>query len=139
MKKTFITCNVDASWKEGYAGLAFWIVYNNPEKITIKENASCMTDSSVAAELAAINRSIDIILERAIPGDIVVVNSDCQAAIQKIANDQEKIERKLNKKLIIKKVKGHTRGHDPRHWVNNWCDVQAKSARISLEQSRKKA
>lgn len=134
---TFITINTDASFRHGCGGMAAWIVYNTPEKQTrsLVWNEPC--ENSYQAERKALCGALEHIYHHNFPGEIVVVNCDCQQLVQVVIERKDSyintLIEQLAKPLRIKKVKAHTRGHDPRHWVNNWCDEQSRQARIKLE------
>jgi ribonuclease HI len=97
--------------------------------------------NSGTAEMMAVLNAVHLtfVHQVAFPGDTILVQTDCQSAIQAfegsrvLAPDEKIIVEGLKTLLSIKvatvrfkHVKGHTNGEQPRLWVNNQCDHLAK-------------
>jgi ribonuclease HI len=144
-----ITINTDASYchHTGAGGFACWIVCDigRLKYSGVLKNAN----SAIDAELMAIANAVYLLSKSKFNNgkiDNIFINTDCKPAIEKIGCKKDhKIGRYIAKRLKkiyrenqankisnnprtkIKHVKAHTNNTDSRSWVNNWCDVEAKT------------
>lgn len=150
--KTTIVADASFCPETKVAGYGFWIASNRGKKagsgivaVTVKNN--------IAAEMMAllnglfIGRKNNLIMV----GDKVLLQTDCQAAIDAFANRRRNIslqeiqlvvwfnEFRTTHKLAIsmRHVKGHSRGKQKRFIANRICDrdakVQMRKARHNFE------
>jgi hypothetical protein len=86
----------------------------------------------------------------AFPGDELLIQTDCQAAIlafegkrvlqedeRIIADGMATIAQIKQARIRFRHVKGHTKGDQPRLWVNNHCDALAKQGRHEAQAMHK--
>lgn len=151
-KNIYITVNTDASFKNGASGGAYWIVYNQPgvdKPFRIFNSWGFGASNSLEAEMQTILAALERVASRDLPGDIIRVNTDCVAAINWFSGNGPEspvynafrrlcATKLLNRKIEFRHVRAHSTERNPkaRTWVNNWCDTQAKLARVTYEERR---
>lgn len=132
MTKRFCTVVTDASWcpHERVAGWAAWLVCDgnrHKQYGAFKETVA----SSTEAEVKAILNGLYLARKRYDAQHYHVV-SDCVGAMLKLQNAlnwRHELEKIVGtSRVTFKHVKAHTRNTDARSYVNNWCDVNAKTA-----------
>lgn len=144
-----VTVNTDASWDNGYAGYAFWIVCD-AGKIQKGAYFKDLVNGPSEAELMCIANALHT-LKHSRFKDItkVIINTDLMAAsyiltptrkLSKLDHLHKEslflmcdiaVKNGYNSKHIyemfeIRHVKAHTKNKDARSYVNNWCDKEAK-------------
>ncbi|MBZ9574572.1 hypothetical protein [Modicisalibacter sp. MOD 31.J] len=127
-KPRFVTMITDASHcpHTRATGWAVWIKHGAPAE-TIRESGGLTgPKDSHQAERHALDRGVEILKERVSLDDVIlVVQSDCQGALNKVGVAQLKA---LGARYVkLKWVKGHQGVKDPRSAVNTWCDKEAKA------------
>lgn len=157
-----ITVFTDASFEERdmSAGGAFW-AKGGSEGGTKKSGSFGITEATCSgtAECIASLKSIFFLLEdpqfhdllRAKPSRLILV-TDCQGVQQMLDRRQSaymrnhvvndlcqdfwKAQTDLGFYFKCNWVKAHSSGKTARGWVNNWCDQQAKQARLKVRKMR---
>lgn len=137
-----VTIIADASFchETKAAGYSFWIASDRGKRGG-QGHAPDRVVNSIAAEMMALVQGVvhACMFGLLHPGDQLLLQTDCQAAIDAFTNRRNKITpeellivrqvNKLIKELAVsvsyKHVKGHTRGADARTWTNNNCDRRA--------------
>lgn len=135
-----ITINTDASFHpiKKTSGYAFYIVCN---LFKIQKGGHFKTEvpNILIAETKTIGNALSTVLaQKELPKTkLIVVNTDCQFAINLITNSNKKLARKIRKiirglekkldcRVEFRHVKSHSGVNDSRSWVNEWCDREAK-------------
>jgi ribonuclease HI len=139
-----VTIIADASFDQRYGigGYGYWIACargKTPGEGVLRGTVV----SSLQAEMMAMCRALhDGVKLRLIePGDEVLVQTDCQGAIDAlearrlcVPSDKlvlsffEQLRAKHNLTITFKHVKGHTKLREARFAANRMCDARAKSA-----------
>lgn len=151
-----VTVNTDASFREGSAGYAFWIVCNLG-RIQKGGKLRGVIRSPHDAETMAIANALHTLVHAKFDGiRKVIVNTDCLpaiASIKKTDNEKRKVKvlaaLKVKQYILVLKSKGisvefrHVKAHngapDARSRVNEWCDRTAKHyMKISYYESKLK-
>lgn len=138
-----VTIIADASWdpETGAGGYGYWSVSQRGRHSGGGALKSLARNNNVAEMMAVVNGvHMAFAHEIAMPGDSLLAQTDCQAAIlafegkRLLSVDERMIVEGLNRLIDAKQadirfkhVKGHTRGEVPRLWVNNHCDGLAKT------------
>lgn len=161
-----VTINTDASYHPQHkvGAYAFWIVCNQGKMMQSgalrgARDAQDAEMKCIANALYALNKSqfTDV--------KMIVINTDCQYAIEAIKNKAkhrigkrmdvvrlcDRIITQLRSKYDIGPMKhrkksfiswryvpAHTDGVEKRTWVNNWCDTAAKKALWEMINSKTK-
>jgi ribonuclease HI len=152
-----VTIIADASYcsQSGAAGYGYWTACERGKRggggeITAK------VDSSGAAEMMAIVNAIHISVtgELVVQGDHVLLQTDCQAAIDAFLGNRNRLtnsekaakqaffdlKRRVSFTFSFRHVKGHTSRPEARYVTNNLCDKRAKAgmrlARLRLADSQ---
>jgi ribonuclease HI len=152
--KGYITVFADASFcpKSKASGIAFWCRDDNN---ILQHSQGIMWDveSNGEAELVALCSAIDFALRHleSEPGYILVAQSDCLEAIEKLDGDKGSnlnqvafiamALSELKRRGVIlrtKHVKGHTGKEDARSYVNRWCDHNARKQMRHQRNQKKK-
>lgn len=126
----YITVFSDASFKNGIYGAGVWIKYTNNQTENVTKtlllglNGECRTNTQ--AEEIALQTGLDFVMQVLKPptSRIIVLQSDCQSALQKIQKPDDR-------NVYCKWVKGHQGGRNARSWVNELCDRVATDMRVS--------
>lgn len=139
-----VTIFADASYchKERVGGYGFWVACERGKKAGGGRLRSPSVDSSTVAEMMALANALhSAIVDKLVQdGDIVLLQTDCMAAIdafegkRKNLIEQEKqvlkfvcgLIQKGRLKLQYRHVKGHTGNTDKRSITNELCDKRAK-------------
>lgn len=137
------TIMCDASWcpETGAAGYGFWIASDRGKQPGGGQFRDIMSTAAEAEMGAVVNslvhaRNLNLLM----PGDWVLVQTDCVEAIAVLSGRREPLTRLaenirdalqlfLNKHKILvtfKHVKGHSRNKQARFLANNHCDTRAK-------------
>ena len=144
-----VTINTDASYKNGFAGYAFWIVSNQFKVLKAGQLREKVLRPEIA-EFKCIINALHILFKNDCK-DVhkIIFNTDCLNVIHLLNKDKHAISKyrlrhdefsKLVKMFysIIKKnnredieldfrhVRSHTGIGDARSYVNEWCDREAK-------------
>ena len=132
------TVITDASFcdKTKTAGWAAWIVMDGIRHKRYGAFKNKVERSDLAELYAGWN---GIFLARKLGATNVLLQTDCEAAIQMlsggVSDRQKRYMKRLRKKKFLdmsgvtfRHVKGHTDVDDPRSYVNRWCDEMAKTA-----------
>lgn len=135
MRATVIT---DASFCNATkkAGWAAWIVIAGVRHKKYGAFKNKVDRSDLSELYAAWN---GIFIARQLGATSILLQTDCEAAIQLlsggVSDRQKRYMKRLRKKkhldmsgVIFKHVKGHTDKDDARSYVNRWCDEMAKAA-----------
>lgn len=149
--KRYCTINTDASYHEGNAGIAVWIVMDPVDGVEgskpirkfsqeKRQAADCNT-----AEILAFDHALALLIEDNYTTDVLVWNTDSQTGMDafmqpdrqpkykalgiKLRTDAAKIA----PKFYAKKVKGHTNINKARNYVNGQLDRMASLARKKPE------
>lgn len=137
-----VTVIADASYcPSGCAGYGYWIASERGKRPG-GGPVNRRVDTSSAAEMAAIAIAIREGVENGLihPGDHVLIQTDCTAAILGFEGGREKLshdERDAKKQLYrikasvkftmsFKHVKGHSGIREARYIANNMCDMRAR-------------
>lgn len=133
----FITVFADASHcpNTKACGWAAWIKYGHPATTQRLQGRQADIGTSNLAELLALQSAIDYI-ERHIPfhDKILVIQSDCQGALNKLEDRVERLKRHGARHVKLKWVKGHNGRKDSRSAVNSWCDEAARGEMRALRE-----
>lgn len=125
----FVTMFCDASFcpNTKACGWAVWIKHGKePETIRLSGTAENIKDS-IQAEYKALQEGVEYLATKMnLTGLIVVIQSDCVGALDKIETGHLSKEHGAQY-VKHKHVKGHRGLQDARACVNTWCDKQAKS------------
>ncbi len=155
-----VTIIVDASFcnQTGAGGYGFWIASERgkePGGGPLKGRISNNNAAEMMGVCNALYRSL--INELVLPGDQILMQTDCVAAIQgfegrrNLTDPQEKealrtfrsLRSKHDLHVYFKHVKGHTRREEARYVTNNLCDQRAKQgmrqARLQLREGTENA
>lgn len=139
--KTYITINTDASFHPIHksSGWAFCIVHDNFRIKSSGQFLNVKPQNSLEAEMYCIGNALFVCknLIQKYNVDVIIINTDCKYAINKIKSNKCNaskiinsflIEIQKNKDILIKfkYVPAHTGGIDARTHVNEWCDSEAK-------------
>ena len=140
-----VTIIADASFcpDTNVAGYGYWIA-SNRGKVGGGDEMKGRVPSSIVAEMQAAVNALYIAARQSLVqhGDSVLIQTDCQAAIdtfegrRESLNDKEvealtaliHVRSKLELTILFKHVKGHTRNREARFVTNNLCDERAKDA-----------
>lgn len=142
MRATILT---DASYcpETFVAGYGYWIASDRGKLGGGGRMQGSSIANSTAAEMMAVANSLWIAAmhQLILPGDQVLMQTDCESAIQafewrrKTYIQQEIAACKFVQSLVanglairFKHVKGHSGIRDPRHIANHMCDKRAKDA-----------
>jgi ribonuclease HI len=141
----WVTIIADASYcpDTQAAGYGFWIASDRGKRGGhggIKERVV----NSIAAEMMALVNGLYMACRYGLAdqGDTVLLQTDCQAAIDafthkraRITHEEtdlvsylETLAKDLQLTVMFKHVKGHTSGGTPRLFINNKCDELARDA-----------
>lgn len=146
-----VTLIADASFcpDTGAAGYGYWVVCARGRRIGSGAMKSIVANNNSAEMMAIANGLYQSYTHGLVlPGDHVLVQTDCQAAILGFEGRRKNITAEevgvavylTNLKSAIgitlgfRHVKGHTSGKTRRTWVNNNCDALAGKA---MAQARK--
>lgn len=149
-RKTFpapdrwITVFADASYcpDTGAWGYGWWMKYGHPARTLYGEGGGLHIAGSNEAEVVALERALEAVDslsgEYFLQGKILVVQSDCTGAIDRIQSRLRDMQREHNlANAYTKHVKGHRGYADPRASVNTGCDRAAgRQMRKHREQLR---
>jgi ribonuclease HI len=108
-------------------------------------------NSGIAEMMACLNAvHVAFVKQIAFPGDEILIQTDCQAAIlafegkrvlqedeRIIADGMATIAQIKQVRIRFRHVKGHTKGDQPRLWVNNHCDALAKQGKSEAKAMHK--
>lgn len=140
----FVTAYTDASFHQRGG----WAVWLRSERGRIVRQGKCpdtITDS-FAAELWAIKQALEISVAEWPEGEVVLINTDCLAAIdglqpgapnfgrEELVDIQEAIESFVFANYLtlrFKHVKAHTGQSDVRSYINRAVDQKSRRARKS--------
>jgi ribonuclease HI len=142
---TYCTINTDASFKDGQAGLAFYVIAdfpNQPRPYRTSMSASCEAKDSTEAEIMALVVALQYIKNHNTRWDYIVWNTDsligmdyfngrggqCERYI-KLVKAARELCSEMCGSAYAKKVKAHSNINDARHYINNRLDLKAKGAR----------
>jgi ribonuclease HI len=155
-----ITINTDASWRDKFAGYAFWIVCD-AGKIQKAGKIKILVDNSGEAEMMCIANALHT-LKHSRFSEItkVIINTDSQHCIDRLSPGGKftgktteeclftmmeiclklgKSIRDIHSVFEFRHVKAHSGKKDNRSFVNEWCDREAKRySKELLTASRKK-
>lgn len=141
-----ITINTDASWIEGFAGYAFWIVCD-AGKIQKAGKIKSKVKGSQQAEMMCICNALHTLKHSRFKGiNKVIINTDSEPCILALKNFKSSFEgakeclymmmeicvangmtlRDSNKMFELRHVKAHTGKKDKRSFVNEWCDKESR-------------
>lgn len=136
MNYEFLTVYGDASYcdKTSAAGYAYWIKYGS-RGLIIKDCDSFMTTSSIDAEIYALERAIEHALSLTINNHIMVIRSDCEAALKNVKLNYGDRCNDIHHAVYYKWIKGHQGCINAGSSVNTWCDVNAKRKMRTLRDS----
>lgn len=151
-----VTVITDASYdhETRAGGFGYWAVSERQRHSAGGPFRSLARNNNVAEMMAIINGvHLAFVHEVALPGDAILAQTDCQAAIlafegKRLLQEDERIIVDGLKTLLqirnatvrFKHVKGHTSGKEPRLWVNNHCDALAKKGmREARDAARKRS
>lgn len=126
-RSTYVTLFADASYcsRTKAYGWCFWVKHSYPAQTVIRHGGGIGLVNSNLAELYALEQGIKFILETLPVRDkVVVIESDCTGALQKVKLDQ--LFLKGAKNAYFKHVKGHQGNKCPRSSVNTTCDKFAR-------------
>lgn len=148
-----VIISVDASYclRTGACGYAYKISCKKRRSLYWGQEGFFIVDSPLIAEIVAILEALRAGVDKrqVLPGDLVIIESDCMGAIATLQGKRKKLseyEEKLlqsyrdfrhNNKVfvVLSHVSGHSVGR-ARHTVdNNECDRRAK---IEMKKRRKK-
>lgn len=136
------TLMVDASWDPELkvGGYGYWIA-SSRGKLGGGQPLKGVLESSNLAEMQAICNVLYIARSHGfvIPGDEVLIQTDCRAAIQGLSGFRETVGRELEAKNTFNKlstslfvdlrhVKGHTGRTEAKYLSNHHCDARAYRA-----------
>lgn len=140
-----VTAYTDASFS-ARGGWAIWLRSGLGRIVRHGECPDTVTDSFMA-ELFAIKKALQVIVEEWPGEEMVLVNTDCLAAINGLAHGaasfrnagllalQEEIEAFAFSHYLtlrFKHVKGHTGADDIRSWLNRKVDQLSREARKQI-------
>jgi len=147
-----VTINTDASYREGCAGYAFWIVCD-AGKIQKAGRIQGKTLGSVQSEMMCIANAIYTLKHSKFKGvNKVIVNTDSLTSINYLVGESKfksesplgcaidearfnmmevcmkfgKSIRDISTMFEFRHVKAHSGKKDSRSYVNEWCDKEAK-------------
>lgn len=144
-----LTINTDASYHPEHkvGGYAFYIICDL-FKIQKGGMFKVHPKNAMEAEMMCMANAVHIVLhQKELPEfDLVIINSDCLFAFQRIGKKSNSpigkkialLLRDLRKRTNFKKyelrhVKAHSGVQDKRSFVNEWCDKEAKKwMRLSI-------
>lgn len=158
------TINTDASFKDGYAGYAFWIVCDAgkiqkageiKKKVggSTDAEAMCITNAIHTLKHSRFNEvrkviintdsqsSIDLLTGKtrgSASSEIVKAIDECRLLMMEFCLQIGKSIRDVDKVFELRHVKAHTKKKDSRSFVNEWCDKEAKKYCL-LRQKRGKS
>jgi len=122
----FVTMICDASHcpHTRATGWAVWIKHGSPAQ-TERLSGSAKSKNSTKAEHLALEKGTRYLIENVDLQDaIVIVQSDCKGALEKV--DVGLLKERGAQHVKLKWVRGHQGVKDPRSAVNTWCDIEAK-------------
>lgn len=145
-----ITVLADASYcpTERVGGYGYWIA-SAREKFGGHGAFKGEIADSVTAEMMAVVNALHFALQRVIlPGDAVLIQTDCIAAISAFKGERQNLKQQESKavstllhfknkfeiSIVFRHVKGHSQNMEARYVSNNLCD---KRARKGLEHARR--
>ena len=146
-----VTIFTDASFKNGYVGGGYWIIYGNHQRITGTVNfikVPSVSDAELLVSLYAIDIAINHPEINAWMKDCnqirMIIVTDAMSTKHTFEKEHCGIEM-LNKLKNVKRgnkdmpllfkvnhVKAHTRDKSARSYVNRWCDEHARIARLQI-------
>lgn len=151
-----VTINTDASYIDGFAGYAFWIVCNE-FKVTKAGILRKKVKRPEIAEFKCIINALHILFKNDCKNvSKIIFNTDCLNVIHCLTGNKKAISKyKLNIssfseltlmfnsimkgkdiEVEFRHVQSHTGLNDARSYVNEWCDREAKKyARIRLNKN----
>lgn len=142
--KGYCTLNSDASVKNGVGGYAVWITTDESRIKHYGRFKNPVNDPN-EAEMMAVMNGLQMILNRNLKVDVLVVNTDnqfCRSVIngkgnfvtsnRELAALSEKLLEMCRKFPLFyaKRIRGHTNLTTARHHVNRWCDEYARKGRL---------
>lgn len=161
MSDNIVTIFSDASFKDGFAGYAYWIKFDSETTIKYSQACSYKCDNIGDVETIALCMAIKRALHER-ENLIIVAQSDSKDALETFikygaiqaktsdiklyrSNYRGKLRENLvqltmekvkstNSTLYLKHIRSHKGISSPRSAVNTWCDKAAGKARIRAEQ-----
>lgn len=125
----FITLFADASHcpTTKACGWASWIKYGDPAQTQRLSGSAANVKNSHLAEVMALEKGIAHIEQNlALQDKIIVLQSDCQGALDYLAPRAEGLKAMGARHVKLKWVKSHNGHKDVRSSVNTWCDETAR-------------
>ena len=126
----YVTVFTDASFcpNTKVAGWAAWIKHDEPARTERLSGVEMNVAGSNDAEVLALKEALSFIEDNiALEEKVVVIQADCQSAIQAIKDRAMALKDRGAVFVKMKWVKGHQGVRNPRSAVNTWCDKQARS------------
>lgn len=151
-----VTINTDASYIDGFAGFAFWIVCDEFKVLKAGVLRKKVKRPEIAEFKCIINALHILFKNDCKKVTKIIINTDCMnvihccegnlTAIKKyklnvyefpaLTLKFKQIMKDKNIEIEFRHVKSHTGNTDARSYVNQWCDKEAKKyARIRVNQN----
>lgn len=127
----FITAFSDASWADGIFGYAVWI---KSKEGVFKHFAGGLCDRPNLAERIGLEFIINHLKTLNLTSRIIVIQCDCLGELNNLDVAPLYVAGAVHVKK--KHVKGHSGQDTKRSSVNEWCDKNARKARIEFVNRR---